>query len=244
MQGYQYFRKQPLEFSILFLGYLFFMLLFGLIPHVGQLLAFVFMPMLTLPFMQACREIDQGTRIPPRLLFYGFRSVRVAALVQLGLLYLIAAIIALGASTLIDGGVFWRIMSGQMELTSHNVEGTGMLGAMLFAMLVYLPALMGFWFAGPLIAWQNMSLFKAIFYSFFSTIRAMRAFLIYGLGWFVLAGILPTFFSIIIALITGNPNLILLILMPFSMLLTIILYCTFYPSYKSLFGQATESTMS
>lgn len=240
-QGFRYFRIQPMEFSVLFLGYLFFMLLLGLIPHVGQVLAFILLPLFTLPFMQACKEIDQGGRAHPRLLFFGFRSPQVATLLQLGLLYLIAATIALGASALIDGGVFWRIMSGQMELTARNVEGTNMLGAMLFAMLVYLPAMMGFWFAGPLIAWQNMSLFKAIFYSFFSTIRAIRAFLVYGLAWFALGGLLPAFISIIIAIITGSPNLILLIMMPFSMLLTIILYCTFYPTYKSLFDVSTMS---
>src|SRR5690242_5584698 len=99
-QGFQYFKKQPMEFSSLFLGYLFFMLVLGLIPYVGQVLAFVLLPLFTLAFMQACREIDQGTRFHPRLLFFGFRSPQVTKLLQLGSLYLIAAVIALGASSL------------------------------------------------------------------------------------------------------------------------------------------------
>ena len=243
-QGYQYFKKQPMEFSTLFLGYLFFMLLLGVIPYIGQVLAFVLLPQFTLAFMQGCKEIDQGMRIHPRLLFFAFRSPQVARLVQLGLLYFIAAIIALGASSLIDGGVFWQVMSGQLALTAKNIEGTNMMSAMLFAMLTYLPALMGFWFAGPLIAWQGMSLFKAIFYSFFATVRTTRAFLVYGLAWFSLGGILPTIFSIIIAAITGSPNMTLITMMPFSMILTIILYCSFYPTYKSVFGQETEAPAS
>jgi hypothetical protein len=239
-QGFQYFKKQPMEFSTLFLGYLFFMLILGLIPYIGQVAAFVLLPLFTLAFMQACKEIDQGERAHPRLLFYGFKSPQVAKLVQLGLLYFIAAIIALGASSLIDNGVFWRVISGQLELTAKNIEGTNMMSAMLFAMLVYLPAMMAFWFAGPLIAWEQMSLFKAIFYSFFATVRAFRAFIVYGLGWFALGGILPSIVSVFIAALTGNPNLILLLMMPFSMLLTIILYCSFYPSYKSVFEQGSE----
>jgi hypothetical protein len=238
-QGYRYFKQQPLEFSTLFLGYLFCMLFLGLIPYIGQTLAFIFLPLFTLSFMQACKEIDQGVRAHPRILFFGFRSPQVVQLMQLGLLYLLAAIIALGASTLIDDGVFWRLMSGQMELTTRNVKDSNILGAMLFAMLVYLPALMGFWFAGPLIAWQNMPLFKAIFYSFFTTLHSARAFLVYGLAWFALGGLLPTFFSIVIAVITGSPSLILLIMVPFSMMLTVILYCSFYPTYKSIFDHNT-----
>lgn len=243
-QGFQYFKRQPMELSLLFLGYLFVMFLLGLIPYIGQVAAWVLLPQMTLAFMQACKEIDQGTRVHPRLLLFGFRSSQAAKLVQLGVLYFVAAIIALGASAIIDGGIFWQVMTGQIELSAKSVADANIMGAMLFSMLIYLPALMGFWFAGPLIAWQQMSLFKAIFYSFFATARTTRAFLVYGLAWFTLVGFIPAIVGIIIAVITGNPNLILLLMMPFSMLLTLILYCSFYPSYKSLFDQATEPTIS
>ncbi|MCD6027454.1 MAG: hypothetical protein K0R08_1973 [Solimicrobium sp.] len=234
-QGYQYFKKQPMEFSTLFFGYLFSMLILSLIPYLGQLLAFIFLPLFTLSFMQACKEIDKGARARAGLLLVGFRSPQVLKLLQLGVLYFIAALIAIGASTLVDDGVFWQVISGQLALNSKNVEDTNMTGAMLFSMLVYLPALMGFWFAGPLIAWQKMSVFKAIFYSFFATTQAASAFLLYGLTWFTLSVLLPTIFSVIIAALTGNSNLILLIMMPVSMVLTIILYCSFYPTYKAVF---------
>ena len=243
-QGFQYFRKHPMEFPSLFLGYLFFMLIVGFVPYLGQLLAFIFLPLFTLAFMQACREIDQGKPVHPRLLFYGFRSPQAARLMQLGVLYLIAAIIALGASFLIDDGVFWQVITGQSELNAKTVEDTNMMGAMFFSILVYIPALLAFWFAGPLIAWQDMPLFKAVFYSFFASIKTWRVFVMYGLSWFVVGGILPTFFSVLIAGITGNSNMIILIMMPFSMVLNIILYCSFYPTYKSVFGQPAETAES
>ncbi len=228
-------------FSTLFLGYLFFMLLFGFIPFVGQIIAFMLLPLFTLGFMEACKQIDQGIVAHPNLLFYGFRSPQMGRLLQLGVLYLIAAITALGLSTLIDDGVFWQVISGQLELTAANVEHSNMSTAMLVSMLLYLPATMAFWFAGPLIAWQNMSLLKAIFYSFIATYRSARAFLIYGLAWFAIGGLLPTVFSVVVAAVTGNPSLIIFIMMPFSMLVTIIFYCSFYPTYKSLFGQTGQT---
>lgn len=241
-QGFQYFKRQPLEFSTLFLGYLFFMLVLGFIPFVGQLIAFVLLPLFTLSFMQGCREIDQGLRVHPKLLLYGFQSPAAAKLIQLGVLYLLAAIIALSVSTFIDGGIFWQVISGQMELTAKNIEDTNMTAAMMFSMIIYIPAMMAFWFAGPLIAWQQMPLFKAVFYSFVTTFRSLRAFLVYALAWFVAGGLIPTVFSIIIAAITGNPNAIVLIMMPLSMVLTIVLYCSFYPTYKSIFDQSASVT--
>ena len=176
-QGFRYFRQQPMEFSTLFLAYLFIMLVLGFIPYAGQVLAFILMPLFTLSFMQGCKGIDQGLRVSPKLLIAGFQSQEMGKLLLLGVLYLIAASIALGASTFIDDGVFFDIISGQMELNASNVEDTNMAGAMLFAMLIYLPAMMAFWFAGPLIAWQKMSLFKAVFYSFFASCKSVRVFL-------------------------------------------------------------------
>lgn len=243
-QGYGYFKQQPIEFFTLFIAYLFFMLILELVPFVGQILAFILLPLFTLSFMQACKEIDQGIRIHPRLLLYGFRLPQAAKLMQLGLLYLIAACVALGASTFVDGGVFWQFISGQKELNVKIVEGTNMTAAMLFAMLIYIPALLAFWFAGPLIAWHQMPLFKAIFYSFFAALKSIRVFFVYGLAWLTVGGILPSLFSVIIASITGNPNMIIIIMMPLSMILTIILYCSFYPSYQSIFGQASDSISS
>lgn len=243
-QGFLYFRQQPMEFSTLFIVYLLFMLILEFIPFVGQILAFILLPLFTLSFMQGCKQIDQGMRVHPGLLLFAFRLPQATRLMQLGLLYLVAACIAIGASTLVDNGAFWQLISGQHDkLTAQTIEDTNMTVGMLCAMLIYTPALLAFWFAGPLIAWNQMSLFKAIFYSFFATIKSIRVFLVYGMTWFAVGGILPSLFSIIIASITGSPELIIVTMMPVSMVLTIILYCSFYPSYQSVFGQ-TDTTAS
>lgn len=243
-QGFQYFRRQPIEFSTLFLAYLFFMLILGFIPYIGQVLAFIFLPLFTLSFMEACRQIDKGLRVHPRLLLVGFRSPQSFKLMQLGVLYLIAACLAIAASTLVDDGVFWQFLTGQVELNAKVVEDTHMTAAMLFAVAIYLPALLAFWFAGPLIAWHQMSLFKAIFYSFFASLKSLRVFLVYGLCWFAVGGLLPSILSVVVASIIGSTNMIVALMMPLSMVLTIILYCSFYPSYRSIFGQTGDTNSS
>lgn len=241
-QGFLYFRQQPMELSVLFLCYLFAMLALELVPIIGQVLTFACLPLFTLSFMQACRQLEQGQKVHPRILLYGFRAPHLSRLIRLGLLYMLAAGIALAASTLIDDGVFWQVISGQIELNEKTLQNSHMTGAMLFAMLVYLPALMGFWFAGPLIAWQQMSIFKAVFYSFFASLRSFRVLVVYALAWFAVGGVLPTLLGMIVASISGNSNLMFVIMMPLSMLSTTILYCSFYPSYVTIFGQPTEET--
>ena len=240
-QGFGYFKQQPMEFCVLFFGYLFFMLIVGLVPILGQLLAFILLPLFTLAFMQGCKDCDQGKRVHPRLLLLGFQSPQFKKLLQLGTLYLLAAVIVLGLSSLVDDGVFWQVLSGQSELSTQHIEDSNIMGAMLCAGLLYIPFLMAFWFAGPLIAWENMSLFKAVFYSFFSVKRSFSTFFYYGLCWFFVGGIAPTVISVSIATLFGSPGLIIVIMMSLSMLLTIVLYCSFYPTYKTLFPATSEA---
>ena len=241
-QGFLYFRQQPMELCALFLCYLFAMLVLELVPFVGQVLTFVCLPLFTLSFMQACRQLELGKRVHPRILLYGFHESRRKRMLQLGLLYLLAAGIALASSTLVDDGVFWQVISGQIELNEKTVQDSHLTRAMLFAMVIYIPALMSFWFAGPLIAWQQMPVFKAMFYSFFASLRTFRVLLMYALAWFAVGGILPTLLGMIVASISGNASLMFVIMMPLSMLSTTILYCSFYPSYVTIFGQPTDET--
>lgn len=236
-EGFALFRKQPAELSTLFLSYMFLMFAVGIIPVLGQLLPLMLVPVFSIAFMQACADIEQGKRIYPKLLLTGFRSRSFGTLLKLGGLYLAAATIAVAASSLIDGGMFWQAMSGQIALDAKTMEGSGISLAMLFAAALYTPAAMAFWYAAPLIAWQDMGLGKSIFYSFFAVRRAGKAFLVYGLAWFVIGVLAPVFISAALALLTGKAIVAMMILLPLSIVLTVILYCSFYPTYVHVFGK-------
>ncbi len=233
--GFALFRKQPSELSMLFLLYMLLMFSLSLIPLVGQLLPLLLVPAFSMAFMQACVEIEAGRKVRPNLLLTAFRSPALGTLLRLGALYLLAAIAAVAASALIDGGTFWKLMSGQLKPDDESVPASGLPLAVLFAGLVYLPFAMGFWHAAPLAMWQKMGLFKAIFYSFFAVRRAGKAFLAYALGWIVAGIALPAIVSAVLGLLLGKTLVTVMLLMPLSVILTLVMYCSFYPTYIAVF---------
>ena len=235
-QGFSLFRKQPAELSTLFLSYLFLMLGIGFVPVIGQVLPLLLVPVFAMAFMQACVQLEQGKRIYPNLLMTGFRSPALRRLLVLGVLYLLAVVTAVGASTLVDDGAFFNMMTRAGGADPQALAKTNWAQGMLVAALVYLPAGMCFWFAAPLTMWQGMPVPKALFYSFFAFIRAGRAFMLYGLVWLLMGVILPSILSTIVALIFGSAVLSLMVLLPLSLILTAVLYCSFYPSYVMIFG--------
>ncbi len=239
-EGFAIFRKRPAELSTLFFGYMFLMLALGIIPVIGQLLPLILVPLFSMTFMHACVHIETGKRVYPNLLLVGFRSPAVRTLIKLGTLYLLAAIIAVGASSIVDGGIFWQAITGQVAIDAETVRNSNMTLAMLFAALLYTPAAMAFWYAAPLIGWQGMGVGKAVFYSFFAVRRAGKAFLVYGLAWVAIGMIMPVLVSSIIGLLLNSPSASVFILLPMSLMLTIIMYCSFYPTYTWMFGGPPE----
>lgn len=236
-QGFALFRKQPAELSTLFLSYLFLMLGIGIIPIVGQALPVLLVPVFSLAFLQACIHIEQGKRVYPSLILTGFRSPEFGTLLKLGTLYLLAALLAIAGSSIVDGGVFFKAMTGQIKLDTETVEASNMASAMMFAGLLYLPAAMALWFAAPLVAWQKMGVMKAIFYSFFAVRRHAKAFLIYLLAWCVLGIFLPVILSSVLALFVGTGIATMVLLLPMSVVMTVVMYCSFYVSYVHVFGK-------
>ena len=236
-RGFSLFRKQPAELSTLFLSYLFLMLAIGLLPLVGQVLPLLLVPVFSIAFMQACEQVEQGKRVFPNLLLTGFRSPALPRLLVLGALYLLAVVVAVAASTLVDDGAFLRMMTRRDGADPAVLARTNWARGMLVAGLVYLPAGMCFWFAAPLVAWQKMGVFKAVFYSFFAVARAGKAFIVYGLAWMLMGVIMPSILSTLVALLFGSAVVSLLVLLPLSLILTAVLYCSFYPTYETIFGE-------
>ncbi|GGI21189.1 MAG: BPSS1780 family membrane protein [Oxalicibacterium faecigallinarum] len=239
-EGLAIFRKQPMELLTLFFAYMFVVLLVSIIPVIGQIIPMILIPIFSMAFMHACAYVERGQKVYPNLLLAGFRSPFVRNLVKLGTLYLVASIIAVVASSVVDGGTFLQAITGQLELDQETVQGSNMTLAMIFAALVYTPAAMAFWYAAPLIAWQEMPVGKAVFYSFFAVKRAGMAFLLYGLAWVTIGIILPVLVSTLLGAIVGSPGLSLLLLIPASMIITVVMYCSFYPTYTHMFGPPPE----
>lgn len=233
-QGFALFKRQPAEMSTLFLSYMLLVMLLGFIPLFGQVLPLVLIPVFSIGFMQACVNIENQRKVTPRLLGTGFRSPALRRLLMLGLLYSVAIALVIAGSSLFDGGVLMSVMSGRSQA---NAAESDILPGMLAAMVFYIPAGMAFWHAAALVAWHDMPLTKALFYSFFAVLRTGRAFLVYVLGWAVIGIILPVLVATLAGAITGKAVVSYAILLPLSLLLTVVVYCSFYPTYVQTFGR-------
>jgi hypothetical protein len=235
-QGFQLFRKQPAEMLTLFFAYMFFSMGLGLIPWAGEFLPLLLYPVFGMSFMHACRQIEEGKRISPRLLIDGFRTPVLPDLLKLGVLYVIAVGCALAASILIDDGVLWDVIFSKKPIDPKNLPESSLSLSMFFSGMAYLPAMMAFWYAGALISWNKMNLSKALFYSFFAVWRAGKAFVVYALAW-VMVAMLASLAISLIAAIVGSTTALMIVLMPVSILFTVIMYCSFYPTYTEVFGK-------
>ena len=240
-QGFALFRQQPAELSMLFLLYMLLMFSLSLIPVLGQLLPLLLVPVFSMAFMQACVNIEAGIKVQPRVLLTAVRSPALGTLLRLGVLYLLVAIVCVAASTVIDGGSFWKLMSGQIAADDKNLEVANLPLAMIFSALIYVPFSMAFWHAAPLAMWQGMGLFKAIFYSFFAVRRCGKAFLAYALGWIIIGIALPAVISALLSLLLGKTAVTVMLLMPLSVILTIVMYCSFYPTYTQVFDRPEQT---
>lgn len=232
-QGFALFRKQPGMLSAMFLAYLLFMLVAGIIPYVGAVFETLFLPMLTAAFMLACQRIDRGERAMPALLVQGFRQPFLRPLLMLGVVYLAVGLLAVGVTMLVDGGLFWEVASGKLDpKTSPEVQAR-LFRSMMVAGGISLPITLSLCFTVPLILWQRMGLGKALFYSFFAALREWMAFVGFVLAWLVMLMAI----SFLVALLAlAFKQFAVLLIMPLTVTLWIVLNCSFYAAYKQVFG--------
>lgn len=224
---------------MLFLGYMLCMLAVSIIPLLGQLLPVILVPVFSVAFVQGCLNIDHGKRVLPSLLLSGFRKPFLPVLFALGVLYIIMAIVAIGASSLVDGGALWQLLTGQLnkETAEDVIRNSNMGAALLLTIALYVPAAMAFCFAAPLIYWKKVSLGKSLFFSFFAVWRSLSAFLVFGASWFAISMVT----SQLLFLIAGR-GLGVQLMMPLSMILTVVMHCSFYAAYRQIFGLPVDES--
>jgi hypothetical protein len=106
---------------------------------------------------------------------------------------------------------------------------------MMLFLALYLPLGAAFWYAPVLMIWHGLRLTQALFFSLVACWRNKWAFLVYGSAWAMIflfidlgAGLLVT---------AGlPPSMVSAVQIPVSIAAGGMLYCSFYPSYTSVFG--------
>ena len=236
VNGYGIFRQRPFLLTNLFFGYMIGLMVLGVIPFIGQILPIVVIPVFSFLFMQACYKIDSGTYVSFRDLFTVFNRQVMNRLLLLGSFYLLYTLLLSVIAIFIDGGLLLGSISQQTQQELTSSQQTTMILTLVLMIALYIPFAMAVWFATPLIGWQKMSLGKAIFFSFFAVLRSLKAFLIYILCWLVLGLFMPIIIGSVLILM-GVQNVAMFVMMILSVVLSILAYCSFYPTYKDVFGQ-------
>ncbi|WP_321900881.1 BPSS1780 family membrane protein [Paraburkholderia tropica] len=237
-QGIWLFRRNPLAFLTLFFAYLLAMKLISAVPVIGGVLPLIFVPGIAVGFMAACRDTIAGKPVFPTILVDGFRSYGQTVtkhLFVLGGIYVVAMTLVLAASALVDGGTLLRLMTLGGNLDTETIENSNIPLAVLASLAAYVPVSMMFWFAPVLTAWHDVPPVKAIFFSIVSCWRNKGAFVVYGALWSAVSiGVSLGLSTLLRAL--GAGDFALAILMPALILVTTMLYCSFYATYRGCYG--------
>jgi len=236
-QGWRLFRVAPLAWLVLVFAYWFLMTLVSFLPVIGVVAASILVPPFAVGFMAASRAAERGATIAFGLLFEGFRRCADVQL-TLGGIYLLSLALLLAASALADGGALARWMLAGEAPDAETLSSGSLLLALLVAGVLYVPVMMGFWFAPVLAAWHGVAAVKALFFSLFACLMNWRAFLAYGVAAALLMLVLPlTVLTVLSTLLhgTGRASIMSLVL-PLVIVLLPTLFASFYASYRDVFG--------
>lgn len=236
-QGIRTFWKQPLAMSGLFFLFMAWVSVASMIPVVGNVLALVLLPAMTLGLMAATAVADQGKFPMPGILLVAFRAGQagVKDMLVLGGLYAAGFIAVMGISTLFDGGLFAGVYLMGAPMTAEKVNNPAFQTAMWVAMGLYIPLSMMFWHAPALVHWHGVPPVKSLFFSLVACWRNLGAFMVFTLAWmavFLASGMVILF---VVSLI-GEQSLAEAAMTPVALLMAAMFFTSVYFSVRDCFG--------
>ena len=236
-EGFELWKKNPASLIFASFTYLLILLIITAVPLIGQPIASLIMPILSLSVLNTCRAVDEGRKAGPELMLSGFKSQMVGTLVTIGGFYLLGTIAALALTSLFDGGTLIGIMSGTIAL-DPDAGLPNLTVPMLIAMTLSLPVLMAYWFAPILAGWWRQPAAKALFFSFYACAKNWRPFLAYGFALFIFMGLLPGIVVAVAGMIAPMLATIMVLMMP--MVLVPVTFASFYINARDVFGVNTS----
>ena len=246
-RGFQVFAKQPLAFSGLFAAFLFFVFVLTLVPAIGPLLLLALLPLGSLGFMIATRQSLDGKLPLPRVFVEPLRSSArsVRAMVMLGVVYAVASVAIITVSEWADGGALEALMDVLADgkatpdvVAARLADGRLQLGLLMrfgLAGLLSVP----FWHAPALVHWGGQGVAQSLFSSTVAMWRNKGAFAMFSLVWM---GVVLAFGVVanLIAALLGQAQLVALLAMPASLLLSTVFYTSLYFTFADCFVDGDE----
>jgi len=238
------YRRFPLAYAGLFIGFLFTLVVALLVPLIGGIALLMAPPLLTLAFMLAAHTSVQGERptfdamvAPWRKRTPDTRRRLLALLLFFASLMAASAWIAQSQSA---GGLealitAYRKGTASPEELNQLMSAPGVSSGMAWALgLISLISLV-FWFAPALVHWGHQGPAQALFSSVVALWRARWAFITYGAFWlsaFLGFGVLTE----VLASALG-PAFSMLLALPIQLALTCTFYISVYFSFVDCFGE-------
>ena len=233
VEGWRLFRVSPGLWLALVLAYWMILATVNMVPVIGSA-AWILHPAFSVGFMALSRSCERRGNLEAALLFEGFRG-RPAVQLVLGCAYLGLLAALVGATTLADGGALARWMLTGRRPATEALQSDEFLGALALAASLYLPVMMMFWFAPPLVAWHSASPAKALFYSFFGALMNWRAFLVYGAAAGLITLVIPFVLAVTLRTLIGGVSFAWLAFPLLGVMLPT-LFASFYASYRDVFA--------
>ncbi|MCK6406127.1 MAG: hypothetical protein L6Q60_08940 [Rhodocyclaceae bacterium] len=234
--GFALFRKNPPMLTLIIIAYWLTLATVNTIPLLGPLAATLAIPAFSVSLMNAVRKLDRGQPLEFPVLFSGFRK-ELKTLVMLGGLYLVTSLSALGASAIVDGGMFLQAMIGAYKPSPEEIASGDFLLAAQITLILMAPVIMAWWYAPVLVAWHGFTAGKALFFSLFACLRNWRAFLAYTACALIFGGLLPGIvLGALVAIVPGASSFAsTLLMLPLMFILAPTLVASFYVSYREVF---------
>ncbi len=236
--GFRLLRRQPVPMLLLVVLCMLLLGVSSVIPLVGPLAWALGTPVLLVGLMHAVRAIDRGEVPAPRMLLAGLKDdggKAVKPLVILGVVNLVASLVALAIASLLAGGMPDAAMRppGGTDAPQDQIPDLSLLLGPAIFLLLYTPVQMALWYAPLFVAWHGVAPRKAMFFSFVATWRNRWAFVQFALTWFAVALAASLIFRLLESIFgEGSQLLAFFVLSPVSLVMTGALLCSLWPTYR------------
>lgn len=213
----------------------FFITISYLIPLFGQMTLIAATPVLTFITLCACRNIASGR---PMLLNMWLEPIRDATirrrLFGLGFAYLLCCLV---------GGFLATLPFIDKLMAAVGSDGTineialmqAVRGPFITFGLLYVLISALFWHAPALMGWHKIKFTQALFFSMIACWRNKWPFLLYGATWAAVFFAAQLLGDALVGAGVGA-SVVQIVLTPVNIMIAAILYCSFYPTYVSVFG--------
>lgn len=203
--GFSYFKKSPGQWIlILFLG-LAIMIGLSMLPLIGQLILGLTSYVWIAGIMLGCKALYQGQEFSVNFLFAGFKD-QVGKLI---LLSIITGIINALIMYMVMGDFYLELLKSSADAQQQQsiiMEDSGRFWQLFFyGMMAMVPVMMATLFAPALIAIHNVSILKAMQFSFLGCLKNILPLFVYGVIMLLLyvVSVIPLFLGLLVFMPTA-----------------------------------------